>query len=167
MSLTIGGHVDIHKKSGLGNLIGPQNRNKSAQSSSRMTMVQVDLMGISKACNENERLADNNETCGPCLCHPFCGFVLNSSKNGYQVVRTNFCPYLPSFLVTLRTPGLVKETSNGMGASTSVERGSSEKHVSLERCAELTIIVATHGLKEAWISNQVGIVKKEHKIHGL
>ncbi|XP_062182990.1 uncharacterized protein LOC133887089 isoform X2 [Phragmites australis] len=30
----------------------------------------------------------------------------------------------------------------------------SEKRVSVERCAELTIVAATHGLKEAWISYQ-------------
>ncbi|XP_073003322.1 uncharacterized protein [Typha latifolia] len=29
-----------------------------------------------------------------------------------------------------------------------------EKRVSVERCAELTIVAATHGLKEAWISDQ-------------
>ncbi|KAJ4721616.1 Dehydrogenase/reductase SDR family member 7 like [Melia azedarach] len=29
-----------------------------------------------------------------------------------------------------------------------------QKHVSSERCAELTIIASTHGLKEVWISNQ-------------
>ena len=31
----------------------------------------------------------------------------------------------------------------------------SQKRVSSERCAELTIIAATHGLKEVWISYQV------------
>ena len=30
-----------------------------------------------------------------------------------------------------------------------------QKRVSSERCAELTIIAATHGLKEVWISYQV------------
>jgi dehydrogenase/reductase SDR family member 7 len=30
-----------------------------------------------------------------------------------------------------------------------------QKRVSVERCAELTIVAATHGLKEAWISYQV------------
>ncbi|XP_058094250.1 uncharacterized protein LOC131240175 isoform X8 [Magnolia sinica] len=30
----------------------------------------------------------------------------------------------------------------------------SEKRVTSERCAELTIVAATHGLKEVWISNQ-------------
>lgn len=30
-----------------------------------------------------------------------------------------------------------------------------QKRVSAERCAELTIVAATHGLKEAWISYQV------------
>ncbi|XP_058094248.1 uncharacterized protein LOC131240175 isoform X6 [Magnolia sinica] len=32
----------------------------------------------------------------------------------------------------------------------------SEKRVTSERCAELTIVAATHGLKEVWISNQFG-----------
>lgn len=32
-----------------------------------------------------------------------------------------------------------------------------QKRVSSERCAELTIIAASHGLKEAWISYQVCI----------
>lgn len=32
-----------------------------------------------------------------------------------------------------------------------------QKRVSSERCAELTIIAASHGLKEAWISYQVGV----------
>ncbi|XP_028061300.1 dehydrogenase/reductase SDR family member 7-like isoform X4 [Camellia sinensis] len=39
-------------------------------------------------------------------------------------------------------------------ASTSGQKGFSEKRVSSERCAELTIIAATHGLKEVWISYQ-------------
>lgn len=30
-----------------------------------------------------------------------------------------------------------------------------QKRVSSERCAELTIVAASHGLKEVWISNQV------------
>ncbi|XP_043711687.1 dehydrogenase/reductase SDR family member 7 [Telopea speciosissima] len=55
--------------------------------------------------------------------------------------------------VTVVCPGPI-ETSNGTGASTSGEKGSPEKRLSSERCAELTIIAATHGLKEAWISNQ-------------
>ena len=30
-----------------------------------------------------------------------------------------------------------------------------QKRVLSERCAELTIVAASHGLKEVWISNQV------------
>jgi hypothetical protein len=33
-----------------------------------------------------------------------------------------------------------------------------QKRVPVERCAELTIVAATHGLKEAWISYQVYFV---------
>ncbi|XP_030540695.1 dehydrogenase/reductase SDR family member 7 isoform X3 [Rhodamnia argentea] len=55
--------------------------------------------------------------------------------------------------VTVVCPGPI-ETSNGSGATTSTKRSSSEKRVSSERCAELTIIAASHGLKEAWISYQ-------------
>ncbi|XP_010258508.1 PREDICTED: dehydrogenase/reductase SDR family member 7 isoform X1 [Nelumbo nucifera] len=55
--------------------------------------------------------------------------------------------------VTIVCPGPI-DTTNGSGASTSGQRGSSEKHVSSERCAELIIIAATHGLKEVWISDQ-------------
>ncbi|KAL2510980.1 NAD(P)-binding Rossmann-fold superfamily protein [Abeliophyllum distichum] len=35
-----------------------------------------------------------------------------------------------------------------------IKKGSVEKRVSSERCAELAIIAASHGLKEAWISYQ-------------
>ncbi|KAI3894413.1 hypothetical protein MKX03_016919 [Papaver bracteatum] len=48
--------------------------------------------------------------------------------------------------VTVVCPGPI-DTPNGTGA------GSSGKMVSSERCAELTIIAATHRLKEAWISD--------------
>ncbi|XP_042496598.1 dehydrogenase/reductase SDR family member 7 [Macadamia integrifolia] len=61
--------------------------------------------------------------------------------------------YQKGIKVTVVCPGPI-ETSNSTGASTSGEKGSSEKRLSSERCAELTIIAATHGLKEAWISNQ-------------
>ncbi|KAL2330154.1 hypothetical protein Fmac_017735 [Flemingia macrophylla] len=50
--------------------------------------------------------------------------------------------------VTVVCPGPIA-TSNNAGS-----RVPSEKRVSSERCAELTIIAATHGLKEAWISYQ-------------
>ncbi|KAJ4958903.1 hypothetical protein NE237_026014 [Protea cynaroides] len=55
--------------------------------------------------------------------------------------------------VTVVCPGPIA-TSKGSGVSTSGEKESTEKHTSTERCAELTIIAATHGLKEAWIANQ-------------
>ncbi|KAL5990852.1 hypothetical protein ACLOJK_011757 [Asimina triloba] len=55
--------------------------------------------------------------------------------------------------VTVVCPGPI-ETSNGTGESLSEQKGVGTKRVSSERCAELTIVAATHGLKEAWISNQ-------------
>ncbi|PPS02874.1 hypothetical protein GOBAR_AA17791 [Gossypium barbadense] len=55
--------------------------------------------------------------------------------------------------VTVVCPGPI-ETSNGSGATTSGTKVSSEKRVSAERCVELTIIAASHGLKEVWISYQ-------------
>ncbi|RYR16609.1 hypothetical protein Ahy_B04g073640 isoform A [Arachis hypogaea] len=50
--------------------------------------------------------------------------------------------------VTVVCPGPIA-TSNNAGS-----RVPSEKRVPAEKCAELTIIAATHGLKEAWISYQ-------------
>ncbi|CAK7340161.1 unnamed protein product [Dovyalis caffra] len=55
--------------------------------------------------------------------------------------------------VTIVCPGPI-ETSNGFGSTTSGNKGSSQSRLSSERCAELTIIAATHGLKEVWISDQ-------------
>ncbi|XP_074563660.1 uncharacterized protein LOC141820270 [Curcuma longa] len=55
--------------------------------------------------------------------------------------------------VTVVCPGPI-ETSKSSNVSSSAEGGLKEKRVSSERCAELTIIAATHGLREAWISYQ-------------
>ncbi|KAK7340392.1 hypothetical protein VNO77_21094 [Canavalia gladiata] len=67
--------------------------------------------------------------------------------NGYfHTLRSELCQ--KGIQVTVVCPGPI-ETSNNSGAKVS-----SEKRVSSERCAELTIIAATHGLKEAWISYQ-------------
>ncbi|OAY34213.1 dehydrogenase/reductase SDR family member 7 [Manihot esculenta] len=80
--------------------------------------------------------------------------VYSASKfalNGYfQSLRSEL--YQRGIRVTIVCPGPI-ETSNGYGVTTSTKKGS-EKRVSSERCAELTIIAATHGLKEAWISHQ-------------
>ncbi|KAJ9176090.1 hypothetical protein P3X46_011440 [Hevea brasiliensis] len=80
--------------------------------------------------------------------------VYSASKfalNGYfQSLRSEL--YQKGIKVTVVCPGPV-ETSNGYGVTTPARKGS-EKRVSSERCAELTIIAATHGLKEAWISRQ-------------
>jgi dehydrogenase/reductase SDR family protein 7 len=70
--------------------------------------------------------------------------------NGYfHTLRSEL--YQKGIKVTVICPGPI-ETSNGTGP-TSLEKTPSER-VSAERCSELTIIAASHGLKEAWISYQ-------------
>ncbi|KAG9444655.1 hypothetical protein H6P81_015995 [Aristolochia fimbriata] len=81
--------------------------------------------------------------------------VYSASKyavNGYfHSLRSELCK--KGIKVTVICPGPI-ETSNGTGAGSTEADTSSGKRVSSERCAELTIVAATHGLKEAWISNQ-------------
>ncbi|XVF41441.1 hypothetical protein PTKIN_Ptkin01aG0280100 [Pterospermum kingtungense] len=81
--------------------------------------------------------------------------VYSASKyalNGYfHSLRSELCQ--KGIKVTVVCPGPI-ETSNGSGATTSGTKISSETRVSAERCAELTIIAASHGLKEVWISYQ-------------
>ncbi|KAF8027789.1 hypothetical protein BT93_E0649 [Corymbia citriodora subsp. variegata] len=81
--------------------------------------------------------------------------VYSASKfalNGYfHTLRSELCQ--KGIKVTVVCPGPI-ETSNGSGATASTKGSSSEKRVSSKRCAELTIIAASHGLKEAWISYQ-------------
>ncbi|KAL0452256.1 UNVERIFIED_CONTAM: Dehydrogenase/reductase SDR family member 7 [Sesamum latifolium] len=81
--------------------------------------------------------------------------VYSASKfavNGYfHTLRSELCRR--GIKVTIVCPGPVK-TSASTEASTSEQKGSGEKRVSAERCAELTIIAASHVLKEAWISYQ-------------
>lgn len=76
--------------------------------------------------------------------------VYSASKyalNGYfHTLRSELCQ--KGIQVTVVCPGPI-ETANNAGS-----RVPSEKRVPSERCAELTIIAATHGLKEAWISYQ-------------
>lgn len=80
--------------------------------------------------------------------------VYSASKyalNGYfHTLRSELCQ--KGIKVTVVCPGPIR-TSNVSGATAS-RHVSSQKYVSSERCAELTIIAATHGLKEVWISNQ-------------
>ncbi|XP_058094244.1 uncharacterized protein LOC131240175 isoform X2 [Magnolia sinica] len=80
--------------------------------------------------------------------------VYSASKyaiNGYfHTLRSEL--FQKGIRVTVVCPGPI-ETSNGSGESSSQQRG---KRVTSERCAELTIVAATHGLKEVWISNQFG-----------
>ncbi|KAL6660614.1 hypothetical protein ACP70R_000003 [Stipagrostis hirtigluma subsp. patula] len=81
--------------------------------------------------------------------------VYSASKhalNGYFAsLRSELCT--KGIKVTVVCPGPI-ETPQSSGSSSSSQRHSSEKRVSVERCAELTIVAATHGLKEAWISYQ-------------
>ncbi|EOA29513.1 hypothetical protein CARUB_v10014155mg [Capsella rubella] len=81
--------------------------------------------------------------------------IYSASKhalNGYfHSLRSEFCQ--KGIKVTVVCPGPI-ETLNGTGTSTSEDKKSPEKRVSSERCAELTIIAASHNLKEAWISCQ-------------
>ncbi|KAI9078388.1 hypothetical protein K1719_039607 [Acacia pycnantha] len=80
--------------------------------------------------------------------------VYSASKhalNGYfHSLRSELCQ--KGIKVTVVCPGPI-ETSNDSGAKP-LEQGLSEKRVPSERCAELIIIAATYGLKEAWISYQ-------------
>ncbi|KAK9735828.1 hypothetical protein RND81_04G231200 [Saponaria officinalis] len=55
--------------------------------------------------------------------------------------------------VTVVCPGPI-ETSKSSHAGSSNQAKSTEKRVSSERCAQLTIIAASHSLKEVWISYQ-------------
>lgn len=81
--------------------------------------------------------------------------VYSASKyalNGYfHTLRSEL--FQKGIKVTVVCPGPI-ETSNNSGVKTSENKGSPEKRVSSERCAELTIVAASHGLKEVWISNQ-------------
>ncbi|KAF3452490.1 hypothetical protein FNV43_RR02923 [Rhamnella rubrinervis] len=76
--------------------------------------------------------------------------IYSASKhalNGYfHTLRSELCQ--KGIRVTIVCPGPI-ETPTGSGSKVS-----GEKRVSSERCAELTIIAATHALKEAWISYQ-------------
>lgn len=80
--------------------------------------------------------------------------VYSASKfalNGYfHSLRSEL--YGKGIKVTVVCPGPIKTQSSEMSASS--ERNTLEKRVSSERCAELTIIAASHGLKEVWISYQ-------------
>nr|AFK41837.1 unknown [Lotus japonicus] len=80
--------------------------------------------------------------------------VYSASKyalNGYfHSLRSELCR--KGIQVTVVCPGPI-ETSNNAGSNVP-----SERRVSSEKCAELTIIAATHGLKEVWISNQPVLV---------
>ncbi|KAL5715421.1 hypothetical protein ACHQM5_017242 [Ranunculus cassubicifolius] len=77
--------------------------------------------------------------------------VYSASKyalNGYfHSLRSEL--YQKGIKVTVICPGPI-ETAKSIAESSS----SGQKRVSSERCAELKIVAATHGLKEAWISDQ-------------
>ncbi|KAK8949404.1 11-beta-hydroxysteroid dehydrogenase-like 4A [Platanthera zijinensis] len=79
--------------------------------------------------------------------------IYSASKhalNGYfHTLRSEL--YHEGIKVTVVCPGPIRTyTTSGAGSSHS----GSCKYVSSERCAELTIVAATNGLKEAWISDQ-------------
>ncbi|TVU03661.1 hypothetical protein EJB05_50849 [Eragrostis curvula] len=80
--------------------------------------------------------------------------VYSASKhalNGYfSSLRSELCT--KGIKVTVVCPGPIETPQSSASASSS--QRSSEKRVPVERCAELTIVAATHGLKEAWISYQ-------------
>ncbi|XP_039822447.1 dehydrogenase/reductase SDR family member 7-like isoform X2 [Panicum virgatum] len=81
--------------------------------------------------------------------------IYSASKhalNGYFAsLRSELCT--KGIKITVVCPGPI-ETPQSSAAASSVQSHSSERRVSVERCVELTIIAATHGLKEAWISYQ-------------
>ncbi|KAG0529588.1 hypothetical protein BDA96_05G111400 [Sorghum bicolor] len=84
--------------------------------------------------------------------------IYSASKhalNGYFAsLRSELCT--KGIKVTVVCPGPI-ETPQSSAAASQVQTHSAEKRekrVSVERCVELTIIAATHGLKEAWISYQ-------------
>ncbi|GJZ77219.1 dehydrogenase/reductase SDR family member 7 isoform X1 [Tanacetum coccineum] len=83
--------------------------------------------------------------------------VYSASKfalNGYfHSLRSEKLFYQKGIMVTVVCPGPI-ETSVAPDTSTSGQKGVKEKRVSSERCAELTLVAASHGLKEAWISHQ-------------
>ncbi|KAL0551756.1 hypothetical protein IC582_010845 [Cucumis melo] len=80
--------------------------------------------------------------------------VYSASKhalNGYfHSLRSEL--YQKGIRVTVVCPGPI-ETSTGSGAEVMGKKGVSER-LSSEKCAQLTIIAATHNLKEVWISYQ-------------
>ncbi|KAK9146120.1 hypothetical protein Sjap_006023 [Stephania japonica] len=77
--------------------------------------------------------------------------IYSASKyaiNGYfHSLRSEL--YRKGIKVTVVCPGPI-DTSNSSTASTPEMK----RRISSERCAELTLVAATHGLKEAWISDQ-------------
>uniref|UniRef100_A0A7C9DP51 Ketoreductase domain-containing protein n=1 Tax=Opuntia streptacantha TaxID=393608 RepID=A0A7C9DP51_OPUST len=83
--------------------------------------------------------------------------VYSASKfalNGYfHSLRSEL--FQKGIKVTIVCPGPI-ETTKISDAGSSGQTRSSEKRLSAERCAELIIIAASHGLKEAWISYQIG-----------
>ncbi|RAL41929.1 hypothetical protein DM860_009111 [Cuscuta australis] len=83
--------------------------------------------------------------------------VYSASKcalNGYfHTLRSELCT--KGIKITIVCPGPVKTSQSPEASIPRVGGpGATEKRISSERCAELTIIAASHGLKEAWISYQ-------------
>ncbi|ONM19287.1 NAD(P)-binding Rossmann-fold superfamily protein [Zea mays] len=94
--------------------------------------------------------------------------IYSASKhalNGYFASLRSECALIHSILqlctkgikVTVICPGPIETLQSSAAASSSQTHSAEqkrEKRVSVERCVELTIVAATHGLKEAWISYQ-------------
>ncbi|ONM19286.1 NAD(P)-binding Rossmann-fold superfamily protein [Zea mays] len=85
--------------------------------------------------------------------------IYSASKhalNGYFAsLRSELCT--KGIKVTVICPGPIETLQSSAAASSSQTHSAEqkrEKRVSVERCVELTIVAATHGLKEAWISYQ-------------
>ncbi|XP_020593486.1 dehydrogenase/reductase SDR family member 7-like [Phalaenopsis equestris] len=78
--------------------------------------------------------------------------IYSASKNAlngyFHTLRSEL--YSEGIKITVVCPGPIETSSTSGAGSSSIS--SSERRVSSERCAELTIVAATHGLKEAWIS---------------
>ncbi|XP_016550290.1 dehydrogenase/reductase SDR family member 7 isoform X2 [Capsicum annuum] len=85
--------------------------------------------------------------------------TLNVNVVGPISVTRMLVPYMlkrgRGHLVVLCHKGIkVTVVCPGPVETTNTRTGSTERRVSSERCAELTIVAATHGIKEAWISYQ-------------
>ncbi|XP_031478079.1 uncharacterized protein LOC116249091 isoform X2 [Nymphaea colorata] len=84
--------------------------------------------------------------------------IYSASKyavNGYfHTLRSELCQR--GIKVTVVCPGPIDTSKSTGDASSLGQSPHTERRVLADRCAELIIVAATHGLKEAWISYQIG-----------